>query len=105
MTKAGLAIARKIILYTGLLVAMLLLAYPHWNLVYSVNNGVTFVSEDLGRSFITAPPVPFANPIVSSWVEDKKPIRINYVRQFTEVAFALAFTFAVISAFRKPAGD
>lgn len=104
MTKTGLSIARKIILYTGLLVAALLLAYPHWNYVYSVDNGVTFVSQGLGRGFLTAPPVLFANakPLVSSWMEDKKPIRINYVRQFTEVALALAFTFAVISALRKP---
>jgi hypothetical protein len=105
VTEASLAIARKIVLYTGLLVAWLLLAYPHWNLVYSADEGVTFVSQDLGRSFITAPPVPFAKPIASSWVEDKKPIRINYVRQFTEVAIALAFTFAVMSALRKPAED
>jgi hypothetical protein len=105
MTEANLAIARKLVLYSGLLVAMLFLAYPHWNLVYSVDEGVSFVSQGLGRSFITAPPVPFAKPDVGSWVEPKKPIRINYVRQFTEAAFALAFTFAVISALRKPAGD
>jgi hypothetical protein len=105
VTEANLAIARKIVLYTGLLVAALLLAYLHWKLVYSVDNGATFVSEDLGRSFITAPPLPFPRPSVSSWLNDKKPVRINYIRQFTEVALALAFTFAVMSALRKPAGD
>jgi len=107
MTEANLAIARKIILYTGLLVAALLLAYPHWNLVYSVDKGTTFVSQDLGRSFITAPPLPFAEPIVSVWTEDNKPIRINYVRQFTEVAFALLFTSGLMRALKlkKPAGD
>jgi hypothetical protein len=102
MNEAGLSIARKVVLYVGLLVAGLLIAYPHWNRVYSVDMGVTFVSEGLGRSSIAAPPFPVPNPSVSSWADDDKPVRINYVRLFIEVAFALAFTFAVMSALRKP---
>ena len=105
MTKANLAIARKIVLYTGLLVAGLLLAYPHWILRVHPGNGTPPVSRDIGRAFIATPPVLTHMSSEFHLIDDNKPVRIDYVRQFAEVAFALAFTFAVMSALRKTAED
>ena len=103
MNEANLAIARKVVLYTGLLVAMLLLAYPHWRLSIDVGDGGPTVNHDLGRAFISSPPL--ADPASVARIYLSAAVRIHYVRQFTEVAFALAFTLAVMSALRKPAGD
>ena len=107
MTEAGLAIVRRVVLCVGLLIGTLLFIYPHWSRFYSVDEGVTFVSHDIGRNFITGSPLPIPSPDAFSWVEDKKPVRIYRVRQFAEVAIALLFTFGLMRALRlkKPEGD
>lgn len=95
MTEANLAIARKVILYVGLLVTALLFAYPHWRASdYFVTTGENLVvDQEIGRYFIVYPP-----PTTGMFVA-----RINYVRQFTEVAIALLFTFGLMRVLKKPA--
>src|SRR5262245_58121688 len=118
MTEANLAIARKIVLCVGLLVAALLFLYPHWLLPVYPGNGSRSVNQDVGRAFIVTPPVFTVHSPEFTLIEnkkpasevtliDKKPARIDYVRQFTEVAIALLFTFGVMRALKlkKPAGD
>jgi hypothetical protein len=103
MTEANLAIARKVILYAGLLVAALLFLFPHWRV--SINVGILgenqAVDQEIGRWFIASPPVQMTGGLV------KFVARINYVRQITEVAIALLLTFGLMSALKlkKPAGD
>lgn len=107
MTEPNLAIARKVILCVGLLVSALLFIYPHWLLSVYPGDGNPSVNQDIGRAFIATPPVfTVFSPVFVS-IEKKKPARIDYVRQFTEVALALLFTFGLMRALRlkKPAGD
>ena len=100
MTGANLAIARKIILYVGLLVAALLFLFPHWRV--SINVGILgetrAFEQEIGRGFM---------PVQLTAGSAKFVARINYVRQFTEVAIALLLTFGLMRALKlkKPAGD
>jgi hypothetical protein len=100
MTEANLAIARKVVLYIGLLVAALLFLFPHWRV--SVNVGILGVprsfDQEIGRGFIAYPPVQLTGGSA------KFVARINYVRQITEVALALLFTFGLMRVLKKPAG-
>jgi hypothetical protein len=103
MSEAKLAIARKVILYAGLLVAALLFLFPHWHV--SINVGMLgetrAFDQEIGRGFIAYPPVQLTGGVV------KFVARINYVRQITEVAIALLVTFGLMRALKlkKPAGD
>ena len=103
MTEANLAIARKIILCVGLLVAALLFLFPHWRV--SINVGILGETQgfdqDIGRGFIAYPPVHLTRGSA------KFVASINYVRQITEVAIALLLTFGLMLALKlkKPAGD
>jgi hypothetical protein len=119
MTEANLAIARKVVLCAGLLASVLLFMYPHWLLSVYPGNGSPSVNQDVGRAFIVTPPVFTAHSPEFTLIEnkkpaspevtlmEKKPAQIDYVRQLTEVAIALLFTFGVMRALtlRKPAGD
>jgi hypothetical protein len=107
VTEANLAIARKVVLYTGLLVSALFFIYPHWLLSVYPGDGSPSVNQDIGRAFIVTPPVFTVHSPVFVSIEKKKPARIDYVRQFTEVALALLFTFGLLRALKlkKPAGD
>jgi hypothetical protein len=108
MNEANLAIARKVILYTGALVATLLFLYPQWRYSIDLGDGTPTTNQELGRGFIASPPLPgdasgpYQLMIVSG---PRKVVRIHHVRQFTEVALALLFTFGVMRALKKPAGD
>lgn len=101
MTEANLAIARKVVLCAGLLVAALLFVYPHWSVSFNLGGGVPAFEQDIGRGFIVSPPAQF------TFLNAKFVARINYVRQFTEVAIALLVTFGLLRALRlkKSAGD
>jgi hypothetical protein len=120
MTEASLAIARKVILCCGLLTGALLFLYPHWR--GSFRGIIEHEYEyDLGRGFITAPPIPDPRQIArltglesaaTDIVEVVQMINlvnakyhVHRVRQLTEVALALLFTFGVMRVLRKPAGD
>jgi len=119
MTEANLAIARKIVLCVGLLVAALLFLYPHWLLSVYPGDGSRSVNQDVGRAFIMTPPVFTVHSPEFTLIEnkkpaspevtliEKKPARIDYVRQITEVGLALLFTFGLMRALRlkKSAGD
>jgi hypothetical protein len=104
MTESSLAIVRKVVLTAGLLVAALLFLFPHWrasiNALGPLGEAPTF-DRDIGRGFIAYPPVQFTGKYA------KVAVHINYVRQVTEVAIALALTFGLMRALRlkKPAGD
>ena len=102
MTEASLAIARKDVLYIGLLVATLLFVYPHWRMYVDLTTdrdaGMLALDQDIGRFFIASPPAHFKDNLFSVRV------RVNYVRQFTEVALALALTFGLTLALKKVAG-
>ena len=119
MTEAGLAIVRKVVLCAGLLTSGLLFIYPHWRGSFEV--GIKVFEYDLGRGFITAPPIPDHSqlvrligmesndpkadwPLMMLW-DIKASYRVHRVRQLTEVALALLLTFGVLPALRKPAGD
>lgn len=101
MNEANLAIARRVILCVGLLVAALFFLFPHWRV--TVNLGILgetrVFDQEIGRGFIAFPPVQLTGGSA------KFVARINYVRQFTEVAIALALTFGLMRALRKPAGN
>jgi hypothetical protein len=103
VTEASLAIARKIILYVGLLVATLLFLFPHWRVSINVGilGGPGVFDQEIGRGFIAFPPVQLTGGSA------KFVARINYVRQITEVAIALLLTFGLMRALKlkKPAGD
>ena len=123
MTEANLAIARKVILCVGLLVAALLFLFPHWRLSVYFRNGSLAMNHDIGRGFIASPPLlraeahpaqstAGAEPVIKAvgvLLMDTTPsvFRINYVRQITEVAIALLLTFGLLRALKlkKPAGD
>jgi hypothetical protein len=123
MNEAYLAIARRFVLYIGLLVAALLFLFPHWRLSIGFRDGRPTVNHELGRAFIAFMPLAGAASRPSQSTTGAEPaikargvllmdtagtvIRINYVRQFTEVAIALLFTFGLLRALklRKPAGD
>lgn len=102
MTEDKLAIARKVILCVGLLVAALLFLFPHWRV--SINVGILgetrAFDQEIGRGFIAFPPVQLTGK-GANFVA-----RINYVRQITEVAIALLLTFGLMLALKpkKPAG-
>jgi hypothetical protein len=120
MTEANLAIARKVVLFVGLLVAALLYLYPHWKGTIQFPR---VVDLDLGRGFIAAPPKPDPGQLFRlAGMESKKTdaqysfqlveaisvgYRIHRDRQLTEVALALLLTFGLLRALklRKPAGD
>jgi hypothetical protein len=103
MNEANLAVARKVILCVGLLVAALLFLFPHWRV--SINVGILgetrALDQEIGRGFIAYPPVQLTGGGA------KFVARINYIRQITEVAIALLLTFGLMSALKlkKPAGD
>ena len=103
MTEPSLAIARKVVLYVGLLVAALLFVYPHWRMYVDLTTdrdaGMLALDQDIGRFFIASPPAHFKDNLFSVRV------RIHYVRQITEVAIALLFTFGLLRALKlkKPA--
>jgi hypothetical protein len=105
MTETGLDIARKVVLYIGLLVSALLFIFPHWRMSVDMPSGMNAgrlaIDQDVGRGFIAFPPAQIKNNMFDVRV------RINYVRQITEVAIALLLTFGVMRALRlkKPAGD
>src|SRR5262249_38636812 len=101
MTEANLAIARKVVLYIGLLVAALLFLFPHWRV--SINVGILgetrVIDQDIGGGFIAYPQVQLTGGSAEFVA------RINSVRQCTEVAIALLLTFGLLRALRKSAGD
>jgi hypothetical protein len=110
VTDANLAIARKVILYTGVLVATLLFLYPQWRYSINLGDGTPTTNQELGRAFIASPPLPGAasGPYQIMLVSGpRKVVRIHHIRQFTEVAIALLFTFGLMRALKlkKPAGD
>ena len=118
MTEAGLAIARKVVLCAGLLMSALLFLYPHWRMSFVFPRAFEY---GLGRGFITAPPIPEPGQLVRlAGMESNPPYfqspfelvdvvnvryRVHRVRQLTEVALALLFTFGLMRALKKPAGD
>jgi hypothetical protein len=123
MTEAILAIARKVILCGGLLVAALLFLFPHWRLSIGFVDGRPTVNHELGRTFIAFKPLASAKSRPVQSTTSAEPVikgrgvllmdttgtvfRINYVRQITEVSIALLLTFGLMWALKlkKPAGD
>jgi hypothetical protein len=125
MNETNLAIARKVILCAGLLVAALLLLFPHWRLSISavIPGEAQAFDQDIGRGFIATPPLLSAASRPTQSTAGAGPdikaigvltmggsgpvIRINYVRQITEVALALLITFGLMRALRlkRPAED
>jgi hypothetical protein len=123
VNEANLAIARKVVLCAGLLVAALLFLFPHWRLSVYFRNGRPAINHDIGRGFIASPPLLRAESRRVQSTTGAEPVikavgvllmdtagtvfRINYVRQFTEVAIALLLTFGLMRALKlkKPAGD
>ncbi len=103
MTEANLSIARKVVLCVGLLAGALLSLYPHWRLTIDVGDGRPTVNQDLGRAFISSPPLADPTSVARSYMS--AAVGIHYVRQFTEVALALTFTFGLMLTLKKPAGD
>jgi len=102
----NLAIARKVILCVGLLVAALLFIYPHWKIAVERGDGKTVFDQDAGRAFILSPPLAVAQTIRFPMIRGIRPVfRINYVRQFVEVAIALLFTFGLTFMLRKRGSD
>ena len=59
------------------------------------------VDDEVGRYFIDSPP-----PVILIGGSAARVTRIHYVRQITEVAIALLFTFGLLRALKlkKPAG-
>jgi hypothetical protein len=116
MTEAGLVIARKVVLCAGALVAALLFVYPHWMLSVDFRDGSPAINQDIGRGLIASPPLlraesrPFqsttgAEPVIKArgvlLMDTAGTVfRINYVRQFTEVAIALLLTFGLLRALK-----
>jgi hypothetical protein len=122
MNEASLAIARKVVLYVGLLVAALLFLFPHWRLSIGFVDGRPTVNHELGQAFIASKPLASANSRPVQSTTGAEPVikargvllmgatgtvfRINYVRQITEVSIALLLTFGLMRALKlkKPAG-
>jgi hypothetical protein len=106
MNETVLAITRKVILCVGLLVATMLFAYPHWRLAIESERGTPAYDQDVGRAFILSPPAMAAQVFsTASMGGIRAVLRINYTRQIIEVALALLFTFGLMRALRKPAGN
>jgi hypothetical protein len=104
MNETSLAIARKVVLCVGLLVALLLFVYPHWKMAVEMGDGMPIFDHDAGRAFILSPPLAAGQAISGPSIGGIRPIlRINRVRQLTEVAIALLFTFGLMFVLRKPA--
>jgi hypothetical protein len=120
MNEANLAIARKVILCAGLLVAALLFLFPHWRVSIGFVDGRPPVNYELGRAFIAFKPLASAasrppqsttgaEPVIKARAvllmgTSGTVIQINYARQFTEVAVALLLTFGLTRVLKKPAG-
>jgi hypothetical protein len=98
MTEASLAIARKVVLYIGLLVAALLFAFPHWKISTDIGLGTPAVDRDLGRAFIMPSLVYRSDQFLL--IDFKNAAHIHYVRQITEVAIALLLTFGLMRALK-----
>src|SRR5215470_3771424 len=99
-------IARKVILCVGLLVSALLFLYPHWRVSVEMGNGKSVFDQDAGRAFILSPPLAVAQTIRFPMIRGIRPVfRINHVRQYTEVAIALLFTFGLTFMLRKRGSD
>jgi hypothetical protein len=123
MTEANLAIARKVVLCAGLLVAALLFLFPHWRISIGFVDERPPVNYELGRAFIALKPLARASSRPLQSTTGAEPvikargvllmgvagsvIHVNYARQFTEVAIALLLTFGLLRALKlkKPAGD
>jgi hypothetical protein len=104
MNETVLAIARKVILCVGLLVAVLLFVYPHWRMAVEMGDGLPVFEQDAGRAFILSPPLAAGQAISGPSIGDIRPIlHINRFRQIVEVSIALLFTFALVFVLRKPA--
>jgi Na+-driven multidrug efflux pump len=105
MTEDNLAIAQKVILCAGLLIGALLFLFPHWMVSFYSGAGVPAFERDLGRDFIVSPPTQFTFTYANIYA--KVVARINYARQFTEVAIALLLMFGLLRGLKlkKPAGD
>jgi hypothetical protein len=105
MTEANLAIARKFVLWAGLLVAAPLFLFPHWRLSSNVGDGSPVTDKELGRIFIAFKP--FAHSYFPYRIAPRPgtDVYIHHVRQFTEVALALLATFGLRRALKKTAGD
>lgn len=98
----SLAVARKVVLCVGLLVATLLVLYPHWRMSVFPGDGSPSVDLGIGRGFIGSPPLPDLRSDMYLSRDNKKPVRIHLVRLVTEVAVALIFTFGLMIALRRP---
>jgi hypothetical protein len=107
MNEANLAIARKVVLYTGLVVSALLFLFPHWRYTMDLEDGSPVVDKDLGRRFIAYMPLYHSAPPYQFTLGPGTGLHIHHVRQFTEVALALLATFGLRRALKlkKPAGD
>src|SRR5262249_60742515 len=71
-----------------------------------MGNGKPVFNQDAGRAFILSPPLAVAQTIRFPMIRGIRPVfRINYVRQFVEVAIALLFTFGLTFMLRKRGSD
>ena len=123
MKEANFAIARKVVLCAGLLVAALLFLFPHWRLSIGFRDGRPTVNHELGRAFIASKPLASAKSRPVQSTSGAEPVikargvllmgatgavfRIKYVRQIAEVGIALLLTFGLLRALKlkKPAGE
>ncbi len=103
MTEGNLSIARKVVLCAGLLAGALLSLYPHWRLSVDLGDERPTVNQDLGRAFISSPPL--ADPASVTCISISAAVDIHYARQFTEVAIALLLAFGLTRVLRKPAAN
>jgi len=111
MNESSLAITRKVVLCAGLLVAVLLLIYPHWRVSIQMGGGNPVLVYDVGRAFILSSPTFDSqqqggvglSPFTFTLMGGIQPVyRIHYARQIIEVALAALFTFLLMRALRKP---
>jgi hypothetical protein len=107
MNEANIAIARKVVLCAGLLVAALLFLFPHWRLTIDLEDGSPVVDKDLGRRFIADMPLYHSAPPYQFTLGRGTSLHIHHIRQFTEVALTLLLTFGVLRVLmlKKTAGD
>ncbi len=102
MNETVLIMARNVIMCAGLLVAALLVLYPHWRVTVEMGAGMPVFDQDAGRAFILSPPLVAAQAIRIPMIGGIRPtFRINYVRLFIEVAVTLIFTFGLMRALRR----
>ena len=80
MNEANLAIARKVILCVGLLVAALLFLFPHWRVSVGILSGAQALEQDIGRGFIAIPPVQLTGGIAK--------IQIGSLQDIISVAYS-----------------